>query len=108
MGKGVIHSLVSVSSAITLLTEIQAQKQTPNIVLISYSCQIAKLPNCHFGKIMKRKFNAFSVLQINNLLRGGLHYDVLTPLNLFPESFVHSTDSSSSTSVSGRQITCCQ
>jgi hypothetical protein len=29
---------------------------------------------------------------------------VLSWLNLFPESFVHSTDSSSSTSVSGRQL----
>ena len=67
MGKGVIHSLVSVSSAITLLAEIQAQKQTPNIVLISYSCQIAKLPFWQFGKIMKRKFNAFPALQISNL-----------------------------------------
>jgi hypothetical protein len=109
MGKGVIHSLVSASSAITQLIEIPAQKQTPNIVLISYSCQIAKMVIWQFGKIMKRKFNAFPALQKTISFGADRIYDVLSWLNLFPESFTHSADCTSSTSVSGgRQITCCE
>ena len=92
MEKGVIHSLVSASSAITLLAEIPAQKQTPNIVLISYSCQIAKMVIWQFGKIMKRKFNAFPALQKTISFGADRIYDVLSWLNLFPESFTHSTD----------------
>jgi hypothetical protein len=67
MEKVAIYSFVLAASTITLPSAIPAQKQTPNIVLISYSCQIAKLPKWQFGKIMKRKFNAFPALQISSL-----------------------------------------
>lgn len=77
MGKGVIHSLVSASSAITQLIQIPAQKQTPNIVLISYSCQIAKMVIWQDNETQIQCFFCFANNQVLSSIASKCNHNII-------------------------------